>query len=722
MKEARRRIKSYIPSRTVFMYMLFAGLWILLSDKALMFMIDDPAALIRIQTYKGWVFVLVTAVLLYFILRRQVLLLEQKSLGLIEQEKKSRRNVSLVHALLDNSPNHIAVFDRNGRLIMISRKGARFMNVEPDQAVGKTIDQLLPQGAAGIFTDRIEKIVETGSTFCVEDKISLNGETRYFEICFFPVEWKNNQVEVVGTIASDITQRERSHRELEAWHCLMEYIIQHDPAGILVLDRDLRHIFVSDQFLRDYQVKKEEVIDRHHYDVFPEIPEKWREAHKRALAGEVVEAEDDYFVRQSGEVDYTRWQCRPWYESGGEIGGIVVYTELTTERKLVDKALTEAREKAQVADRVKSEFLANMSHEIRTPLNGIIGMMQLMQSTNLDDEQLEYTKMAVSSAKRLTTLLSNILDLCKADSGMMKILEDQFSAHGICETLWEIFMISARDKGIKLECLIDPCVPETLMGDRIRLEQILFNLVGNALKFTEQGRVSLEVSAVARENNRVRLLFSVSDTGTGISEDKIDELFRPFMQADGSCTREHEGAGLGLVIIRRLVELMGGNISVESVPDQGTTIHFVLTFKALDDKGEAQTEVSRPEKEAGKSLRILAAEDDPLNRIFIKTVLEKEGHKVTLANNGKEAVEMLSRSDFDCVLMDIQMPVMTGVEATRLIRSSPGLEDKKDIPIIAVTAHTLTGDRESFLETGMNDYLAKPVTREDLQRVLKQVG
>ncbi len=585
-----------------------------------------------------------------------------------------------------------------------------------------TFEQLLPAGLAEKFAKRTEEIVQTGSAFCVEDEIVLNGETRYFESCLFPVERRNNQVEVIGCIASDVTERRESDRRLKAWYDLMGYIIQHDLVGIVVLDKELRHVFVSAQFLRDYNVEDAEVIGRHHYEVFPDIPEKWKRAHERTLAGEVVESGDDYFLRSDGTGEYTRWQCRPWYESTGEIGGIVIYTEIITERKMVEDSLIKAREKAEVAEKVKSEFLANMSHEIRTPLNGIIGMMQLMQSTELDAEQAQYAKLAVSSARRLTTLLSNILDLCKADSGLMKIHEDKFTPQGICETITEIFMITAREKGIDLKCSVDPSVPQTLVGDKARLEQILFNLVGNSLKFTDEGRVTLEISPVQVEQNSSRIMFSVSDTGTGIPDDKIDDLFKPFVQADGSYTRRYGGAGLGLVIIRRLVELMGGNISVESFPDQGTTMYVVLPFTttptetAPSDTAQVQPEHSR------ETLRILAAEDDSLNQIFIKTILEKAGHKVTLANDGKQAVDLLSRYDFDCILMDIQMPVMTGVEATKCIRSSSDLGYKKDIPIFAVTAHTLPGDRESFLQAGMNDYLSKPVTLKDLQRVLKQVG
>ncbi|WP_332308271.1 ATP-binding protein [Desulfonatronovibrio magnus] len=303
----------------------------------------------------------------------------------------------------------------------------------------------------------------------------------------------------------------------------------------------------------------------------------------------------------------------------------------------------------------------------------------------------------------------------------MVIRKKEFSLHDICSSIKDLFMIPAREKGIDFECSLDSSLPAKIISDDTRVHQVLFNLVGNAVKFTDSGSVSLSISPASRTaTDSVRVMFSITDTGSGIPEDKLDVLFQPFSQADGSMTRNYQGAGLGLVIVQRLIGMMGGNIAVESEPSHGTTVHVVLPFKMPEKKISQPVQETRRSSRKTGSLSILLAEDDPLNQVFIKRMLEKDGQTVTLAKNGKEAVDMLQEKDFDCILMDIQMPVMTGVEATKAIRGSTSIGAKKDIPIIAVTAHTQPGDRENFLEAGMDDYIGKPVSLEDFQKIFSK--
>ena len=414
-----------------------------------------------------------------------------------------------------------------------------------------------------------------------------------------------------------------------------------------------------------------------------------------------------------------------------------------TERKKYDAALTIAKEQADSANIAKSEFLANMSHEIRTPLNGIMGMMQLLSTTGLSPEQEKFVHLGSMSAKRLTQLLSDILDLSSIDASKLIIQEKEFSLHDICSSINDLFMLPAREKGIDFDCSFDPSLPVKIIGDDTRLQQILFNLVGNAVKFTESGSVSLNISPITQpDNDKVHVFFSISDTGEGIAEDKLNKLFQPFSQADGSMTRKYQGAGLGLVIVQRLIGMMEGNITVKSAPGHGTTVNVVLPFKMPEKKISQPVQKTRRSSRKTGSLNILLAEDDSLNQIFIKRILEKQGQTVTLAKNGQEAVDLLQTQDFDCILMDIQMPVMTGLEATKMIRSQEsevrsqksetgdGTSDlqtsgfspqpSRRIPIIAVTAHTQPGDRESFLEAGMDDYIGKPVSLEDFQKIFSK--
>lgn len=393
------------------------------------------------------------------------------------------------------------------------------------------------------------------------------------------------------------------------------------------------------------------------------------------------------------------------------------------ERKRSQADLLSAKLQAEAANKAKSEFLANMSHEIRTPLNGILGMLQLLQTTEPNDEQKEYLAGATRSTKRLTRLLSDILDISRIEAGRMDVVETEFDIYQLQDSIREIFDTEAQGKGLVLDFIWDDDLPTALIGDEARLRQILFNLVGNAIKFTDKGEVLVDASLLPSSNpSSVRVLFTVSDTGIGICEEHLKYIFEPFVQAEISYTKRFQGAGLGLSIVRRLASLLGGDISIDSALGEGTTVYLSLPFKIPASKQKPVELVPYGASPPGRvPKRILLAEDDSLSSLTCKRMLEKSGYSVTAANDGQEALQRLTENDFDLILMDVQMPVMDGVEATKAIREASNLGKKSSIPIVAMTAYAMTGDKESFLAAGMDDYISKPVDKQALVELIKRV-
>ncbi len=392
-------------------------------------------------------------------------------------------------------------------------------------------------------------------------------------------------------------------------------------------------------------------------------------------------------------------------------------------KRLLEKnaELTEEKQKAEAAGKAKSDFLANMSHELRTPLNGIIGVHQLLKATPLNAEQDDFLDMAIASAKRLTKLLGDILDLTKLESGKTVLARTSFSLAETFQSIEQLFGLLCRQKGLKLDVFVDKTIPKRLIGDPLRLSQILNNLVGNAVKFTDTGAVRVEAHALPQTRPDVfRVLFSVFDTGVGMKDDDIEGLLEAFTQADKGYKRAYQGAGLGLAIVRRLTALMGGAGSIVSEPGKGATILLSLPFE-IDKPRPAAARPNNAAKRCGPSDQaILLVEDDMVNRKTVKYLLNKAGYRTTAVENGLEALRELCSNLYELVLMDVQLPLMDGLDATREIRSGKAGANNRDIPIVALTACAMPGDREHFLGAGMDGYIEKPVELDSLKETISR--
>jgi len=396
--------------------------------------------------------------------------------------------------------------------------------------------------------------------------------------------------------------------------------------------------------------------------------------------------------------------------------------ELSTEieqRKRVEKELHKAKEAAEAASKTKSEFLANMSHEIRTPMNGILGTLQLLQGSKLTESQLEYVGIAYNSGEALLSLLNDILDFSKIEAGKLKLEYIPFNLQILIKELTILLKQKADERHVELLTDVDPELPLIIKGDSVRIRQVLANLMTNAIKFTEKGTVTIKVVVLEKTEKSARLRLEIVDTGIGIAQETQRKLFNSFTQADGSTTRKYGGTGLGLAIVRQLVTLMRGRLGVESEENKGSCFWAEITFEIPEDidienPQQAVTEVV--ETLQGKALLV---EDNPVNQIIARKMLEKAGMTYEVTNNGEEAISRLKLPhDFNLVLMDCQMPVMDGYEATKALRKLEEENKLNRLPVIAMTANAMEGDKDKCLDAGMDDYVSKPVNQKALKETL----
>lgn len=638
---------------------------------------------------------------------------EQVSLQLALSEGRTR-------AILDYAADGIVSLDGDGTLISFNRAAARLFGYTADEVVGSHIRLLIPQPDGMSDRDYLDHHLQMGSGVPIGSGREVEGRRKNGSN--FPLHLSMGEVHggsrrTYTANLSDLTERKQSEAQLRQTTSELRAIFQAFPDSYLRID--------TDGNILDYQngrnlspAPPSVTLQRTLAEVFPvQIAEMLREAvHWVVHTGAPTSAE--YAMEVDGARRHFESRLVPLHDRQ-----ILMIVRDITKRKQSEDELRRAKEAAEAASRAKGEFLANMSHEVRTPMNGILGMTQLALDTDLNAEQRDYLRTVWSSAQSLLTIINDILDFSKIEAGKLALESIDFDVREVLGETVKTLALRAHEKSLNLGHRVSPNVPTMLVGDPGRLRQVLMNLVGNAIKFTERGDISINVEIEGNEDKDVTLHFAVRDTGIGIPASKRETIFKPFEQADSSMTRKYGGTGLGLTISRRLTELMGGALWFESEVGRGSTFHFTVQLRR---SSQVSTHVPAPTlalcapNPRSRPLRVLLAEDNAINRQLGVRLLEKLGHDVTVAKSGVEAVALWQSRPFDVVLMDVQMPEMDGFEATAAIREREAGANRR-IPIIAVTAHAMKGDRERCLDAGMDDYVTKPIQMPELLRALDDI-
>ncbi|MFZ5986041.1 MAG: PAS domain S-box protein [Bacillota bacterium] len=647
---------------------------------------------------------------------------EQKTAKSIIIESQAKYH-SLFANMLNGFTYNEILFDNSG-------EPEDYMILEVNDAVERIIDikkeDLVGKRAKEIYGTRLNP-----DCFNMCCRAALNGESFMIEEWYSPVYNKWLTISIYSpkkgyfaTMFFDATERVKSNIELRTSRAKYQNLIMNMNNGFAyfktVTDKDgipidCVYVEINDAFEKLVGLKRENIIGKYVLEMFPEfknmIQKYLGELSKISFSGESLKI-SEYRLR-----DKDRW-CSIYAYSPEKGYFAVILTDITEERN-AKEVMKRAKEAAEAANRAKSEFLANMSHEIRTPINGVVGMIDLTLFTNLDNEQRENLNTAKSCANSLLRIINDILDFSKMEAGRLVIEDMGFNIKALIEETLKTHAPNASSLGLELNYSFSTDIPEFLSGDPNRLRQVLNNLISNAVKFTSKGEILLSVKNNEVTEDFIELRFTVSDTGMGISNEDMAKLFKPFNQLDGSITRKFGGTGLGLVICKQLVEMMGGRIWLESEKGKGSTFYFTIKFKRCT-KPVRMPEQTYPVNKLTKPMDILLAEDDKVNRTVVTRMLKERGYQVDLADNGIEALRLYNSKKYDIILMDIQMLEMDGIEAAKHIREIEGA--KRHTPIIALTAYALQGDRERFLGLGMDEYVSKPILIEELLCTIDRVS
>jgi two-component system sensor histidine kinase/response regulator len=793
-----------------------------------------------------------------------------------------RESEERLQAILDNTSAVVYMKDVNGRYLMVNRRFEQLFKKSYGDIIGKTDLELFPTAAAEDFRENDRHVLQTGEPLEVEELVPQNGVNHTYISNKFAVADRNGRPYAVGGVSTDVTALKNAEAALQDAEARYFSLVESLPLRTWSKDLQGRFTFANKELCKSFDQSLAEIVGKTDFDYAPQdLAEKYQRDDRRVIESKQVFEDVEEFQTSDTRKHYIQVLKAPVFNAQGAVVGTQGMSWDITTRVQAEKATRMAKEAAEAANRAKSVFVANMSHEIRTPMNGIIGMSELLLDTPLTHDQREYVMMVNESADSLLSLINDVLDLSKVEAGRLDMESLPFELGEVLGDALKLLALRADKKGLELAWRMKDDVPRVVVGDPARLRQIVINLIGNAIKFTERGEVILRVQCLkttGHDRSRTRpspsdsqelflhgreveLQFSIIDTGIGIPTEKQKLVFEAFEQADASTTRRYGGTGLGLTISTRLVEQMGGRIWVDSEPGRGSVFNFTAKFGVPDesidepedepwrelrdlrvlvvddndthrqiladilhswristetaadcetalaklvdlreqrpiqlvladaqmpgrdgfwlaeqltgsnggspttimmltasrrpDESERcrrlgiQSYLAKPIKPSElldammaavgplvdgasadslmfespgqtRSLNVLLAEDSPVNQRVATVMLEKWGHRVTVAANGRQAIAQFTKGNFDLVIMDVQMPEMDGLEATRGIRQHEQTAGGH-VPIVALTAHAMKGDRDRCLASGMDAYVTKPIRSKELARVIRDV-
>lgn len=630
----------------------------------------------------------------------------------LEQQVQDRTRVleeseAKYRSLIESANDIIYGSDQDGHFEFVNAVAERILGYTAEECVGRHFSDLVLEShrEATVAFYQQQFLQREPTSYYEFPVLSKDGSTVWLGQNVRARINSNNHVIGFRAVARDITAQKRAEAKLRQSEEKYRSIIENLRFGMMEVNLEGNVTRVYEGMYRMTGYTEEELIGKNPNDVF--LSEEWRDFMKKQLAKRKAGESHVYEVqlrRKDGSMVWAMISGTPLYDEMGEVcGSIGIHLDLT-DRKRIEDQLRIAQHRAEESSRAKQAFLANMSHEIRTPMNGIKGMLHLLSQTLLQPEQQRYLRNMTDSSNHLMVLINDILDLSKIEAGKLDLESVPVSLPQLLENVEATFSQRTEDKGIDLSIQIDPAIEQNVLADPTRLRQIVDNLINNAIKFTDRGGISIALTCEGKTATAYTVRLSVADTGIGIEMERVEEVFESFSQENDSTSRLYGGTGLGLPICKQLVELMGGQIFIRSEKGTGTEVAFELTMPITTEQPAQAPSVDTNVTEQLSGLRVLLAEDHDINRFLATKLLEDAGIEVFHAENGQEAIELFKTQPVELILMDMQMPVLDGLDATRFIRKSMS----KEVPIIALTANAIKGDEQRCLDAGMNDYVSKP--------------